>query len=51
MILASIFDTLSIQHYLVLSTILFVIGVFGVLTRKNAIILLMCIELMLSSVN
>jgi NADH-quinone oxidoreductase subunit K len=51
MVLASIFDTISIQHYLVLSTILFVIGVFGVLTRKNAIILLMCIELMLSSVN
>ena len=51
MILASIFDTLSIQHYLVLSTILFVIGVFGVLTRKSAIILLMCMELMLSSVN
>jgi len=51
MILASLFDSLSVQHYLVLSTILFVIGVFGVLTRKNAIILLMCIELMLSSVN
>jgi NADH-quinone oxidoreductase subunit K len=51
MVLASVFDSISIQHYLVLSTILFVIGVFGVLTRKNAIILLMCIELMLSSVN
>ena len=51
MVLASILDSVSIQHYLVLSTILFVIGVFGVLTRKNAIILLMCIELMLSSVN
>jgi NADH-quinone oxidoreductase subunit K len=51
MLLASIFESLSIQYYIVLSTILFVIGVVGVLIRKNAIILLMCIELMLSSVN
>jgi NADH-quinone oxidoreductase subunit K len=51
MVLASIFESLSIQYYIVLSTILFVIGVVGVLIRKNAIILLMCIELMLSSVN
>ena len=49
--MASIFESLSIQYYIVLSTILFVIGVVGVLIRKNAIILLMCIELMLSSVN
>ncbi len=51
MVLVSIFESLSIQYYIVLSTILFVIGVVGVLIRKNAIILLMCIELMLSSVN
>jgi NADH-quinone oxidoreductase subunit K len=51
MVLASIFESLSIQYYVVLSTILFVIGVIGVLIRKNAIILLMCIELMLSAVN
>jgi NADH-quinone oxidoreductase subunit K len=51
MVLASIFESLSIQYYIVLSTILFVIGVIGVLIRKNAIILLMCIELMLSAVN
>ena len=36
---------------LVLSVILFVIGVFGVLLRRNAIIVFMCIELMLSAVN
>lgn len=42
---------LSMQYYLVLSSILFVIGVVGVLIRKNAIILLMCIELMLNAVN
>ncbi|GAC1647882.1 MAG: NADH-quinone oxidoreductase subunit NuoK [Gemmatimonadaceae bacterium] len=33
------------------SAILFVIGVVGVLTRRNAIILFMCVELMLNAVN
>lgn len=37
--------------YLVLSGILFTIGVIGALTRRNAIVVFMCIELMLSSVN
>ncbi|MCU0423641.1 MAG: NADH-quinone oxidoreductase subunit NuoK [Bacteroidia bacterium] len=37
--------------YLILSTLLFCIGVIGVLFRRNAIIILMCIELMLNSVN
>ncbi len=41
----------SIQHYLVLSLVLFTIGVFGVLYRRNTIILFMCIELMLNAVN
>lgn len=36
---------------LVLSGILFGIGVFGVLIRRNAIILLLCVELMLNAVN
>ena len=36
--------------YLVLSTILFSIGVMGVLMRRNALIILMCVELMLNSV-
>ena len=40
-----------LNHYLVLSAILFVIGVVGVLVRKNAIIVFMSIELMLNSVN
>lgn len=51
MVLATFFQSVPIQYYLVLSTILFVIGVLGVLLRKNAIILLMCIELMLNAVN
>lgn len=37
--------------YLILATILFVIGVVGVMVRRNAIIILMCVELMLNSVN
>jgi NADH-quinone oxidoreductase subunit K len=36
---------------LVLSAVLFTIGVIGVLTRRNAIIVFMCVELMLNAVN
>ncbi|MCS7027725.1 MAG: NADH-quinone oxidoreductase subunit NuoK [Bacteroidia bacterium] len=41
----------SLNLYLVVSAILFSIGTIGVLTRKNAIILFMCIEMMLNAVN
>jgi NADH-quinone oxidoreductase subunit K len=37
--------------YLILSGILFTIGVIGALSRRNAIIVFMCIELMLNAVN
>jgi NADH-quinone oxidoreductase subunit K len=37
--------------FLILSGILFTIGVIGALTRRNAIVVFMCIELMLNSVN
>jgi len=40
-----------IAEELIVSAILFVIGVVGVLTRRNAIILFMCAELMLNAVN
>lgn len=40
-----------ITEALVVSAILFAIGVAGVLTRRNAIILFMCVELMLNAVN
>ncbi len=40
-----------IDYYVYLSTLLFVIGVFGVLIRRNAIVVLMCVELMLNAVN
>lgn len=42
---------MPIIYYIILSVILFCIGVIGVLTRRNAIIIFMCIELMLNSVN
>jgi NADH-quinone oxidoreductase subunit K len=42
---------LSINGYLILSAILFAIGTIGVLTRRNAIVIFMCIELMLNAVN
>ncbi len=42
---------LQLQHYLVLGAILFCIGLYGALTRHNAIVILMSIELMLNAVN
>lgn len=42
---------MPVQYYIFLSAALFCIGVWGVLTRRNAIIIFMCIELMLNAVN
>ena len=42
---------IGLEHYLVLSTILFSIGLYGALAKRNAIIILMSIELMLNAVN
>lgn len=42
---------MPIIYYITLSIVLFCIGVVGVLTRRNAIIIFMCIELMLNAVN
>ena len=44
-------QTVPLNHYILLSTIIFSIGVIGVLVRRNAIIIFMSIELMLNSVN
>ncbi len=41
----------TLQHYLFLSAILFCLGVIGVMFRRNLIIILMSLELMLNSVN
>ena len=42
---------MQLTHYLVLSALLFAIGAYGVLTRRNAIAILMGIELMLNAAN
>jgi NADH-quinone oxidoreductase subunit K len=39
------------NYYLILSAIIFAIGAVGVLTRRNALIIFMCVEMMLNSVN
>lgn len=41
----------GLMHYLVLSAILFSIGLYGVLAKRNAVVILMCIEIMLNAVN
>lgn len=47
----NILTEIGIENYLFLSAILFSIGVFGVLYRRNAIIVFMSIEIMLNAVN
>ncbi len=44
-------ERLPLEAYLLLSATLFTIGVVGVLTRRNAIVVLMSIEIMLNAVN
>ena len=41
----------GLSHYLVVSTALFALGIYGVVTRKNAVLVLMGIELILNSAN
>jgi len=41
----------GLTHYLVLSAILFSIGVYGVLAKRNVVVMLMCVEIMLNAVN
>jgi NAD(P)H-quinone oxidoreductase subunit 4L len=43
--------TVGLEHFLILSAVLFCIGLVGVFTKKNAVIILMCIEIMLNAVN
>ena len=49
--LTSTMQTVPLNHYIWLCAIIFTIGVIGVLTRRNAIVIFMSIELMLNSVN
>ena len=44
-------DQVPVSYYLMLSAILFTIGTGGVLIRRNAIIILMCVEIMMNAVN
>lgn len=44
-------QSVPLEHFLVLSAILFSIGVFGVLSRRNAVLILMSVELMLNAVS
>ncbi len=51
MVNADIFLEVGMSHYLILSSVLFSLGMIGVLLRRNAIVMLMSIELMLNAVN
>ena len=41
----------SLEHYLILSAVIFAIGIVGVVIRRNLIVVLMSVELMLNAVN
>jgi NADH:ubiquinone oxidoreductase subunit K len=43
--------SVGLTHYLILSAVLFSIGMYGVLSKRNAIVIMMCIEIMLNAVN
>ncbi len=43
--------SVGLGHYLILSAILFAIGLYGALSRRNAVVILMSIEIMLNAVN
>ena len=43
--------TIGLEHYLIVSAILFSIGLFGLLTRKNILMMLLSIELLLNAAN
>jgi NADH:ubiquinone oxidoreductase subunit K len=43
--------SVDLEHFLVLSAVLFCVGLYGALTKRNAVVILMCIEIMLNAVN
>lgn len=43
--------TVGLNHFLVISAVLFSLGIYGIVTRKNAVMVLMGIELVLNSAN
>ena len=48
-VLASV--DVGVEWYLILAAGLFVVGMFGMLTRRNPLVMFMCVELMLNAVN
>ena len=42
---------ITLTHYLVLSALLFCIGLIGIMTRRNVLMILLCIELMFNAAN
>ncbi len=50
-LLLNILQVVPMQYYLMVSAALFSIGVLGVLFRRNAITIFMCVEIMLNSIN
>ncbi|MBE7178120.1 MAG: NADH-quinone oxidoreductase subunit NuoK [Mucilaginibacter polytrichastri] len=49
--LANTLKAVPLNHYILLCSLIFAIGVLGVLTRRNAIVIFMSVELMLNAVN
>lgn len=49
--MVEIITKIPLEYYIILASVLFCIGVIGVLIRRNALIIFMCIELMLNAVN
>lgn len=43
--------SIGLEHYLILSAILFSIGLYGALAKRNMVVILMCVEIMLNAVN
>ena len=41
----------GLEHYLILSAVMFSIGLYGALAKRNAVAILMCVEIMLNAVN
>ena len=42
---------ITLQHYLIVSAMLFAVGLLGVIARRNLLVIYMCIELMLNAAN
>ncbi|PKQ70602.1 NADH-quinone oxidoreductase subunit NuoK [Raineya orbicola] len=49
--MVEIITKIPLEYYIILASVLFCIGVIGVLIRRNALIIFMCVELMLNAVN